>query len=207
MIQATDRHSTPRGATPGACSADIRMDVPADDWTLDELLDRAAWENQQIGKSRRCSPRYWYYGKSLLLAQSQVGKGGWKAYCTEKEVNLDAWKRGRLLALAFPSPDDVADLTVEAATALARELLGLPARQTKADTKLRRALTLMGKSLQKRLDDFPQVSSTDGLCRRIDNVTRLLRTLDQECTALERRLCQKRLRSAVAKPRRVKRPK
>ena len=166
------------------------MGVPMRDWTLDELYDRADWEDKQIGQCQRCSPRYWYFGKAMLLVQAQVPEGGWKAWCVEKKIQPDRWKRGRLLALAFPSPEAVAHLTVDAAVALARELLGLPPRQTAADTKLRRSLTLMGKMLQKRLDEFARVSSTEGLGWRIADVRWKLNAIEQECLALDNRLRQ-----------------
>jgi hypothetical protein len=176
-------------AAAGDISAEARMGVPASDWTLDELYVRAEWESKQIGRSEHSSPRYWYFGKAMLLVQKQVVEGGWKAWCVEKRIQPDRWKRGRLLALAFHSPDEVANLTIDAATELARELLGLPRRQTAADAKLRRSLSVMNKSLEKRLDEFAGITNTDGLRPHLAELRRKLAALDHACLTLENRLC------------------
>lgn len=106
------------------CDADIRMGMPESGWSRDELSGRARWENEHIGQSRYCAPRYWYLGKILLLVQEAVEQGRWKLWCKEHAIHRNRWRRGRLLALAFASPDEVAGLTVQAAEALAREALG-----------------------------------------------------------------------------------
>lgn len=189
MIQAIHAHPFDplTAAACDPCPA-VRKGIPSGDWSLEELYDRAEWEAKHIGQSKLCAPRYWNFGKAMLLVQAQVVAGGWKAWCVERSIQPDRWKRGRLLALAFSSPDEVAHLPIEAATDLARELLGLPRRQTAADTRLRRSLTLMKKSLQKGLDEFGSITSTDGLRSRIADVRNKLAALDHACIALERRL-------------------
>jgi hypothetical protein len=189
MIEALHADSFARsGDTSCDSGAAVRTGVPNGDWSLEELYLRAAWEANHIGRSEFCSIRYWNFGKAMLLVQSQVLEG--------------RWKRGRLLALAFSSPDQVANLTINAATELARELLGLPRRRTAADAKLRRSLTLMNKSLQSSLDDFDGVTNADGLRRRIAELARKLSALDRACIALD-----ERLDSFGGKRSRLKRPK
>jgi hypothetical protein len=184
------------------CDAGVRMGMPEAGWSREELSGRACWENEQIGRSRRCAPQYWYLGKILRLVQDQVQDGHWESWCEEHTIQRNRWQRGRLLAMAFDSPDDVADLTVHAAEALAREALGLPPRQTAADTKLRRWLRSLEKSSQQRLDESSQVARPDGLRPRIAELIRQLTALDHALVALE-----KRTASRAAKPRRDKRPK
>jgi hypothetical protein len=174
------------------------MDQPTREWTLWELYDRALWENSQIGQCRRCAPNYWYFGKAMLLAQAQVPEGQWKAWCVEHQIQPDRWKRGRHLALAFASADDVAELTIEAADALAREILGLPRRRSTADAKLRRSLTAMKETLKNRLDESGSVTRPDGLRSRITRLKHQLTALDHALAALEHRRA-----SALAKPRRT----
>jgi hypothetical protein len=194
--------STTRPPAGGAASeAEVRMDMPDDHWTIAELYGRAAWEVGQIGKSRRCSPRYWYFGKSMLLVQQQVANGGWKAWCAARHIPADRWKRGRLLALAFASPDALADLTIEAATNKARELLGIQRRRTAADARIRRSLVRMRKSLEKHLEGFAQITRAAGLRSQIAAVRQMLVALDNAAAALEGR------DSVLALPRRAKRPK
>jgi hypothetical protein len=203
MIEALHADSFARsGDTSCDSGAAVRTGVPNGDWSLEELYLRAAWEANHIGRSEFCSIRYWNFGKAMLLVQSQVLEGRWKAWCIERKIQPDRWKRGRLLALAFSSPDQVANLTINAATELARELLGLPRRRTAADTKLRRSLTLMNKSLQSSLDDFDGVTSANGLRRRIAELARKLAALDRACIALD-----ERLDSFGGKRSRPKRPK
>ena len=141
----------------------VRLDVPDADWTREELSDRARWENDQIGQGRNCAPRYRYLGQILLLVQADVQYGHWEAWCEEHQIQSDRWKCGRVLALAFGSADDVAHLTVKAAEAAARDILGLEKRQSSADAKLRRWLTSLEKSSQARLNEFPQITRPDGL--------------------------------------------
>jgi hypothetical protein len=136
-----------------------------------------------------------------LLVQEEVEDGHWESWCEEHTIQRNRWQRGRLLAMAFDSPDEVAGLTVQTAEALARQALGLPQRQTVADTKLRRWLTSLERSSQERLDEFSQVIQPDGLRPRIAELIRQLTVLDQACLALEQR------RSAVSKSHRVKKPK
>lgn len=164
-----------------------RMDFPTDGWTLYELYHRARWEDQQIGLSQRCCPRYWFFGKVLLLVQAQVAEGGWQAWCAENHIQRDRWHCGRLLALAFEVPDDVAELTIDEAERLAREILGLPERRSTADAKLRRSLSAMKKSLQERLDEFDAVTSTEGLRQCIAEIRQKLTAIEHACIALERR--------------------
>ncbi|HQU47396.1 MAG TPA: hypothetical protein PK867_31625, partial [Pirellulales bacterium] len=141
----------------------VRTDVPNAGWTREELSDRARWENDQIGQSRYCAPRYWYLGKILLLVQADVQHGHWEAWCEAHEIQPDRWKCGRALAMAFGSADDVARLTVKAAEAAAREILGLEPRQSSADAKLRRWVKSLEKSSQERRDEFPHITRPDGL--------------------------------------------
>jgi hypothetical protein len=179
----------------------VRMDMPDEGWTLDELYNRVAWEAAQIGKSRRSAPRYWYLGKALRIVRKQVPEGAWKAWCIAHRV-LDAWKRGLLLTEAFVgSPDPVAHLAVGPACDLARERLGRPRRQTAADARLRRSLARMKKSLRERLAEFSSMTGAGGLRRRIAEVREQLDELERACIALE-----KRARAAV-KPRREKKAK
>lgn len=204
MIRAMVIDGPAVGATTLAapCDAGVRMGMPEADWSREELSGRACWENDQIGQSRRCAPRYWFLGKILLLIQDEVEDGHWESWCEEHAVQRNRWQRGRLLAMAFrDSPDAVDGLTVQAAEALAREVLGLPPRQTAADTKLRRWLTSLEKSAQARLDEFDALTRPDGLRPRIAELIRQLTALDQACHVLEQR------HSAASKPRRAKRPK
>ena len=180
MIQAIQPDALePNGAPP-------RMDLPTRDWALCELYNRALWENSQIGRCRRCAPNYWYFGKVMLLVQSQVADGAWTAWCVEHRIQRDRWKRGRRLALAFASADDFAELTIEAADALAREILGLPKRRSTADARLRRSLTAMQKTLDKRLEEFEGVTRADDLLTRIAELVRQLTALKRAGVALER---------------------
>ena len=176
---------------------DPRMDFPTDRWTLQELYERAKWEDQQIGHSQRCCPRYWYFGKVLLLVQAQVPEGQWQAWCVENGIQRDRWHCGRLLAKAFGSPYDVAEMIIDEAEALAREILGLQRRST-ADAKLRRSLSAMNKSLAERLDEFAQVTNVEGVRVRLAELRRKLNELDAACAALERRR-----QCALVKPRRA----
>jgi hypothetical protein len=182
--------------------ARVRAGVPDADWTREDLSRRAVWENNQIGQSRYCSPNYWCLGKILLLIQADIKHGHWEAWCEEHKIQPDRWKCGRVLALAFSSPDKVARLPVKAAEAAARELLGPPPRQSTADTKLRRWVTALEESLQNRLDELPEVTRPDGLRPRLGEIRRKLTALDHALVGLE-----KRTASRAAKPRRDKRPK
>lgn len=204
MIQAIHPLADePCGQLPNGC-ATPRMDLPAKDWTLWELYDRALYENAQIGKSQRCAPNYWYFGKTMLLAQPQVPEGHCTAWCVEHEIKRDRWKRGRHLALAFESAEDVADLTIEAADALAREILGLPKRRSTADAKLRRSLTAMEKTLEKRLDEFDGVTTADDLPPRIGGLIRQLTALKTACLALEKARAKKGNHRVTAVRRRMR---
>ncbi|HQU46324.1 MAG TPA: hypothetical protein PK867_26190 [Pirellulales bacterium] len=173
-------------AAPDAVSG-LRMDLPTDRWTLPELYERAKWEDRQIGHSQRCCPQYWYFGKVLLLVQAQVRDGRWQGWCVENGIQRDRWHCGRLLALAFASPNDVADMTIAEAEALAREILGLPERRSTADAKLRRSLSAMSKSLEERLDEFAEVTNVNGVRVRVAELRRKLNELDAACAALEQR--------------------
>ncbi|MGH7135603.1 MAG: hypothetical protein ACREHD_07675 [Pirellulales bacterium] len=192
------RDTSPPAAGSGA---PVRMDMPGDGWTLVELFDRATWEAERIGNAPRCAPRYWYFGRTMLFVQKQVADGAWKAWCAAKHIPADRWKRGRLLALAFTAADDVAELTIAAACVLARERLGLPRRRTTADARLRRSLTAMDKSLEKRLGEFGEVSDPTGLGSRVAELRHKLAALDNACAALEAR------HNVLALPRRAKQPK
>jgi len=178
----------------------VRTDVPDDRWTREELSDRARWENDQIGQSRFCAPRYWYLGKILLVVQADVQHGHWEAWCEQHEIQPDRWKCGRVLALAFASADDVARLTVKAAEAAAREILGLEPRQSSADAKLRRWLTAMEKAANVRLDEFDHVTRPDGVRPRIAELKRRLTEIEHRCAALEKR-------QATAARKRPKKPR
>ncbi|HVA50386.1 MAG TPA: hypothetical protein VNH11_28795 [Pirellulales bacterium] len=164
-----------------------RMDFPSEGWTLPELYDRARWEDKEIGHCQRCCPRYWFFGKVLLLVQAQVPEGGWQDWCIENHIQRDRWHCGRLLALAFESPDDVAELTIDEAERLAREILGLPQRRSTADAKLRRWLSAMSKSLQERLDEFGEVTNVKDVRVYVAELRRKLNELDAACAALEKR--------------------
>lgn len=179
----------------------VRMDLPAADWTLQELHARALWENEAIKQAKRHAPRYWYLGKVLLVVQGEVGHGKWKRWCDERHINRNRWQRGRHLAMAFSSPEKVAGMTIEAAHDLACKVLGIERRRTAADARLRRSLLRMRKSLEKQLEAFGQISSAAGLCSQIAEVRQMLAALENAAAALEKR------NSALALPRRVKRPK
>jgi hypothetical protein len=202
MIQAIFPKVLETCATTADALGSPRMDSPTDRWTLHELYERAKWEHQQIGHSQRCCPRYWYFGKVLLLVQAQVPDGRWQEWCADNGIQRDRWHCGRLLAKAFASADDVADLILADAEALARDILGLPERRSTADAKLRRSLSAMTKSLQERLDEFESVTRVDGLRSRIAELAHKLAALDRACIALD-----ERLQSRGGKPPRPKRPK
>ncbi|MGH7140106.1 MAG: hypothetical protein ACREHD_30575 [Pirellulales bacterium] len=179
----------------------VRMDLPAADWTLEELHARALWENEAIKRAKRHAPRYWYLGKVLLVVQGAIGHGNWKRWCDERHINRNRWQRGRHLAMAFESADDVADMTIEAAHDLACELLGIKRRRTAADARLRRSLVRMRTSLEKQLEAFGAIASAAGLRAQIADVRQMLAALDNAAAAHEER------DSVLALPRRAKHPK
>ncbi|HET6884086.1 MAG TPA: hypothetical protein VFI31_28285, partial [Pirellulales bacterium] len=180
--------------------AGVRMDLPSAAWTLEELYARASWENDEIQKCRKHATRYWYLGKVLLFLQDQVAEGRWEAWCEAHRVNRNRWQRGRLLALAFQSAENVADLTVQEAVEQAKEILGIEAGQTAAGAKLRRSLTLFLKSLDKSLSEFDSVKTADAVLPRIADVRQKLAELEHACLAL-----QVRTATAVV-PRRATKP-
>ncbi|HQU44874.1 MAG TPA: hypothetical protein PK867_18815 [Pirellulales bacterium] len=188
MIQAIHADAADRCAatTSDSCQTP-RLDEPTGEWTLWQLYDRALWENAQIGQRRRCAPSYWYFGTAMRFVQGQVPGGAWKAWCIEHKIQANRWKRGRHLALAFDSAADVADMTIEAADALACEILGIAKRSSTADTKFRRWLTAMEKALKKRLDEFDCMTRPDGVLVRIAELKRQLTQIEHRCAALEKR--------------------
>ena len=177
------------------------VDLPAADWTLEELHARALWENDAIKQAKRHAPRYWYLGKVLLVVQGEIGHGKWKRWCDERHINRNRWQRGRHLALAFSSAEKVAGMTIEAAHDLACKVLGIERRRSAADARLRRSLLRMRKSLEEHIEGFGAVTSAAGLRSQIADVRQLLAALDNAAAALEER------DSVLELPRRAKRPK
>lgn len=163
--------------------ASVRMGVPNADWSERELYDRARWENQQIRHTRSHAPRYWFLGKVLLALQQQVKPGRWEAWCKKHKIQRDRWKRGRLLALAFDSADQVAELPILAAVDRARERLGLPPRPTSTDGKIRRWLKEANERVRSRLNELPSVASPGDLRPLIAELTCSLVELDRACAA------------------------
>jgi hypothetical protein len=172
-------------------SENIRQGLPGPDWTRDELSARAVWEYGRIERGETYAPRYWFLGTFLLPVRQELDLKAWKHWCRNRELlNRTRCDRSMLIARGFDSPDEVEHIPVLAAAALAAKRLGLGRRQTAADARLRRRLTLMAKTLQKCLDEFTSVTSTDGLDWRIAAVMLNLTSLDVERIALEERLAQ-----------------
>src|SRR6185437_80081 len=120
-------------------AANVRMGVPDGDWSRDELDARAVWENGQIKPRQRHAPHYWFLGRVLMVVGEAFESAHWISWRSEHRINRTRCERAQLLARAFGSEDEVADLPVLAAVALACKRLGLEPRQTAADARLRRS--------------------------------------------------------------------
>lgn len=182
-----------------SASQNIRTGLPGPDWTRDELYARAVWEYKRIEKGETYAPRYWFLGTFLLQVRKDLDLPAFKQWLVRsKLLNRTRCERAMLVGRGFDSADKVEHLTVLSAVALAAQRLGKKRRQTAADARLRRRLTQIAKTLDKSLDEFTGVSSTDGLGWRIGAVRQKLALLDSERAALEQRLAQ------VAPKRRMK---
>ena len=183
MILAARNVSFP----PPNAEADVRMGVPGGDWSRDELDARAVWENEQIKPRQRHATHYWFLGKVLLAVGRDFDPAQWRAWREAHQINRTRCERAQLIAQAFRLEQDVANLPVLVAVALARERLGRPPRQTAADARLRRSLSAMNKSLAKRLDEFDRVTDPDGVPPLTAELKRQLTEIEHRCAILEKR--------------------
>jgi hypothetical protein len=202
-MSQTKAHNDREDAPPDA--ENVREGLPDPDWTRQELCARAVWEYQRIDKGETYSPRYWFLGTFLREVRHGFGLDlqGWKDWrLRAKLANRTRCERSMLMARAFDSPDELEDVPVLAALALAAERLGLEPRQSTAGAKLRRRLTSIAKTLKKCLDEFAEVKSADGLGWRIAEVRQFAALLDNQRIAFERRLSRPvpKRRLQAAKP-------
>lgn len=166
----------------------IRQGVPSGDWSHQELYDRAKHENKLIGRHEDCAAHYWYLGKALLLVRRDSDHGRWKRWCAAHHIERSRWARASVLARAFASPDEFAGMSLKAASALARALLGLKPRQTALEARHRRRLHNLQKVLRKSLDELSgaaALSVRDELLFAVDEAARLLRELHHAYVAAQ----------------------
>jgi hypothetical protein len=169
-------------------AANVRMGVPGDNWSRDELEARAMWENSQIKPRQRHAPHYWFLGRALLVVGEGFDATRWKSWRAAHRINRTRCERAQLLARAFGLADEVADLPLLTAVAQACDRLGLEPRQTAADAKFHRRLTAINKTLQSSLDELAAVTAASVLRPLIAEALRKLAALDHACIALDERL-------------------
>lgn len=90
--------------------------LPAHNWTLDQLGEYAQHEYQSIlAGERTLAPAYWRLGNGLTLARKQLGRGHWGPYL--KSLGIDTTRSSKACTIfrRFPSPDSLLDLTVDEA--------------------------------------------------------------------------------------------
>jgi hypothetical protein len=161
------------------------MGVPGGDWSREELDARAVWEHERIDQSETYSPRYWYLGKALLEVRKDMALPQWKAWRDRRELDRTRCDRALLLARAFASADELQDIPLLEALALANELLGLPPRQTPLDAKFRRWLKLTNTKALERLSESAELAAPDQLRPLIAELVSNLVEIDRACQAAE----------------------
>lgn len=170
----------------------VRTGIPSVDWSRDELTKRAVMENETITDRQRDASHYWLLGKALLPIRADLADGPWTRWRQENEIERTRADRAMLLASAFDSPEQFANLSIDDASALARQISGIEPRQTPLEAKHRRRLRTMSDTLQASLDDLSgpdaaQVRVRDELLLAVDSAARLLRELRHAYVAAQRK--------------------
>jgi hypothetical protein len=149
--------SLPRGGA-GAAPPDVRMGIPNDSWSHDELGERADWEVSKLCCHRDHCPTYWWIGKVMLLVELGLTEQEREAWRKDRHINRTCAYRSLLLVEAFDSPDELHGLTIREALRRASERLGRPAPRTEAEARIRRRLLqLKKKTLPDSLADLDGV--------------------------------------------------
>lgn len=170
----------------------VRMGVPSGDWSRDELAKRAVLENEAITSRERDASHYWLLGKALLPIRADLADGPWTQWRKENEIERTRAERAMLLARAFHSPEPFADLSIDDASTLARQILGIESRQTPLAAKHRRRLKTMSDTLQASLGDLTgpdagKLRVRDEWLLALDHAARLLRELRHAYVAAQRK--------------------
>ena len=171
---------------PSACppgDGHIRMGVPGDDWSRDELDARAVWEHERIDQCETYAPRYWFLGKALREVRKDMLLPQWKAWRDQRALDRTRCDRAQLLARAFESADQLHDTPLLVALALANELLGRAPRQTALDAKFRRWLKLTNTKARERLGEMAGLAAPGQMRPLIADLARSLVELDRACAA------------------------
>ncbi|HEV3338741.1 MAG TPA: hypothetical protein VG125_00245, partial [Pirellulales bacterium] len=157
----------------------VRPGVPRDTWTRDELDARADWEIRKIRQRKSYAPTYWWLGKVLWLVRSGLDRGQWKAWRERHHIDRTRAQRSLNFARVFDSPAEIEGLSIQQATRLANDRLGLRPLQTEAEVRIRRRLLqLKKKTLPDSLDDVEGVSDPRRLLPLIAEVGEQYRQLE-----------------------------
>lgn len=94
---------------------------PNNEWLPEQLGTYAQAQYQQIvdGETHLTRP-YWRLGHALQIAKKSFGHGQWERYLQSLGIDPTRASKARAIYRTFPSEDDVAHLTVEAAYAQRR---------------------------------------------------------------------------------------
>jgi hypothetical protein len=91
-------------------------DEPDDTWGLEQLGEHARQQHEIIVKGERAlAPAYWQLGCALQIAKRQLGRSHWGKFLAAHGIHRVRACRARAIFRSHPTPEAVAELTVEEA--------------------------------------------------------------------------------------------
>jgi hypothetical protein len=91
-------------------------DEPDDTWGLEQLGEHARQQHEIIVKGERAlAPTYWQLGCALQIAKRQLGRSHWGKFLAAHGINRVRACRARAIFRSHPTPEAVAELTVQEA--------------------------------------------------------------------------------------------
>ncbi len=101
----------------GCCEPQrLASESPNSEWGVDQLGDYARAENAVIdAHERHLTSAYWRLGHALSLARKQFDHGHWEKYLQSLGIEKTRAFRAMKIFGEYPTPQDVASLTVEQA--------------------------------------------------------------------------------------------
>lgn len=91
-------------------------DEPDDTWGLEQLGEHARQQHEIIVKGERAlAPAYWQLGCVLQIAKRQLGRSHWGKFLAAHGIHRVRACRARAIFRSHPTPEAVAELTVQEA--------------------------------------------------------------------------------------------